>query len=357
MNKKINLIISLFLTITIKPSQNISLMHQKKGVHRGILDIVTDIKPLQTIILSYLNNWISDKTLMSDQDLWATAFSLCGNFIALGFKDGTLNILHLSSQSSIKNRKQHYGVISISYSPCGNYLALATIAEIVIFNIKTDEEKKLAINDVFVGAPLRSLSQIAYSVDGMYLACAAGNRIFTLHVGSLSIRHFEEGDQYYHIANIGYSPDGNFLTASDGEGNITIINLVTRNTQKFRAHNTRASCVYAPCGQYIASTSAHDREVKIWDVRTCTCIKSSKSTDRFDSVSYTPCGKYLILSGKNVIKIWNLENDSREVLAEHADYSPVAISKNGQYIVFSALDQTINMWKNQATEIIEASRK
>nr|WP_298680611.1 caspase family protein [uncultured Treponema sp.] len=271
--------------------------------------------------------------------VYAVAYSLDGKTVASGSLDITIKIWKVATGECIKTLETGAVVRSVSYSPDGAYLASSFWNnEIKLWDIATEECVKT------FGGHTKSVSSVAYSLDGKYLATgsADGVKLWNVTTGEHVKKLNGQG-------NVVYSPDGKYIASRTSK----VVNLSEVATgeciKRFEGHtDTIYSVAYSPDGKYIASGS-EDKTIKLWEVATGECVKTFEGhTDTVYSVAYSPDGKYVASGSKDeTINIWEVASGKCiKTLIGHTSYvMSIAYSPNGKYIASGSLDYTIKLWE------------
>ena len=271
--------------------------------------------------------------------VYAVAYSLDGKTVASGSLDITIKIWKVATGECIKTLETGAVVRSVSYSPDGAYLASSFWNnEIKLWDIATEECVKT------FGGHTNSVSSVAYSLDGKYLATgsADGVKLWNVTTGEHVKKLNGQG-------NVVYSPDGKYIASRTSK----VVNLSEVATgeciKRFEGHtDTIYSVAYSPDGKYIASGS-EDKTIKLWEVATGECIKTLIGhSDDVKSLCYSPDSAYLASGSEDeTIKIWEISKGSCiKTLTEHTSYvESVSYSPDGKYIVSGSLDDTIKIWE------------
>ena len=279
--------------------------------------------------------------------VYAVAYSLDGKTVASGSLDYTIKLWEVASGNCVKTLKAKMVVTSLSYSPDGAYLASSFWDnEIKLWDIATEKCIKT------FGGHTNSVSSVAYSFDGKYLATgsADGVKLWNVTTGEHIKKLNGQG-------NVVYSPDGKYIASRTSK----VVNLSEVATgeciKRFEGHtDTIYSVAYSPDGKYITSGS-EDKTIKLWKVATGECVKTFEGhTDTVYSIAYSPDGKYVASGSKDeTINIWEVASGKCiKTLIGHTSYvTSIAYSPNGKYIASSSLDDTIKIWKVVTGECVK----
>mmetsp|Transcript_6885 Transcript_6885/g.6034 ORF Transcript_6885/g.6034 Transcript_6885/m.6034 type:complete len:188 (+) Transcript_6885:3-566(+) len=100
-------------------------------------------------------------------------------------------------------------------------------------------------------------------------------------------------------------------------------------------------------------TGSHDKTIKIWDVNTLKCLKTSKADSRgIYSLDYDPSGKEILsASSSGVCKIWDAKTAkaTTKLSAHKGSAFWASYSEGGDYIVTGGIDKIIYLWSRKKT--------
>ncbi|CAI2374585.1 unnamed protein product [Moneuplotes crassus] len=108
-----------------------------------------------------------------------------------------------------------------------------------------------------------------------------------------------------------------------------------------------------PTGGKKFISGSHDRTIKIWDLNTLKCIKTtSEDSKGIWCLDYSPSGKEILSSsGSGVCKIWDAKTGkATEKLSAHKGSTYWgAYSESGNLMVTGGFDKTIYVWSRKKT--------
>ncbi|KAK3816668.1 MAG: WD40-repeat-containing domain protein [Benniella sp.] len=143
-----------------------------------------------------------------------------------------------------------------------------------------------------------------------------------------------------------YSPDGETIAVRLSKGSLKVYSTSNWETL-WTSEGHRGRVVYSPNSSQIASGSSIDHTVRLWDIRTGTCIQTLNGHDsNILSIAYSPQGDQIASSSDDkTIKIWDVESgECRIIWIGHTRYvSEVIYSPKGTQIA-SRSYEIVRIW-------------
>ena len=308
---------------------------------------------------------------------WAdsVAFSFDGSKLAVGDRDGTVNLWDVATQNFV-TLKHTNSITSVAFSPDGTTLAtgskynttnlwnvatgrnittLKSSGNIVAFShdgttLASGAWGKIKLWEVATGHNIAILEghkghvTVSFSPDGTTLASGANDG--TVRLWDVATRRNIATLKYPNwIRSVSFSPDGTILAAVSDSGPIKLWNVSTwAHIATFEEGSEIIS--FSPDGTTLASR-ARDNTVKLWDVATRTEIATLEGhTDRVQSVAFSPDGTTLASGLWNgTIKLWNIATRTEIATLEgHNDIRSVAFSPDGTTLASGSDDGTVLLW-------------
>ena len=101
-----------------------------------------------------------------------------------------------------------------------------------------------------------------------------------------------------------FHPDGHLFAAGGEDGQIKIFNVISGdNAANFDTAAPVTSLDFSENGTWLASASRNQPDVRIWDLRKATQIKSLENGSPVNSVRWDYTGQFLMLAGPQGIAI------------------------------------------------------
>lgn len=234
-------------------------------------------------------------------------------------------------------------VESISLSPDGTTLALATFDDVQLWSTSTGVEgpgfKRHADR----------VSSVAISPDGALLASSSIGttddvvRIWTL--GAAEPPRIVEGEVGVSLA---FAPDGNTLALGCSSGIVDLREVASgKRLQKLSGHEARVrSVAFSPDGELLASGS-DDRTARLWSTSTGKLVSRLDHDGAVASVAFTPDGRRLASGGADAsIHLWDIVK-ARPLIgfpAAGGAAHPLALSPDGRTLATEARNGVLAFW-------------
>ncbi len=174
--------------------------------------------------------------------------------------------------------------------------------------------------------------RLAFSPDSQSLLVAAGSydqrfgaRLLDLNGASPAKVTLAEGQNS--LGTLTFSPDGQTLAASDGDGLVHLWSATGQRLGVFPHTDTALALAFSPDGKRLAS-GYRDNQIKIWDIRTSRVVQTlAAGTERGpQALSFTPDGQRLISVGSPVgypLRVLDLTRDLASVAVVSQEGRPM----------------------------------
>jgi WD40 repeat protein len=293
--------------------------------------------------------------------VYAAAFNPNGRTLATASNDQTIRLWDVASGSEIRSLPgRSISTSLIDFTPDGRTLA-------------TDgENKSVKLLDVTTGHELRTLptghtdglTSTVFSPDGrmMVTASADGTVKFWDLASGNNLRTLLTGHSGDPVTTVAFSPDGRTLASGGWDKLIRLWDVASGSELRRLAGHTGwiDSVAFSPDGRTLVSNGIiTDHTVRLWDVATGNELRRLDSgEDLAFSVALSPDGRILAVgSADNTIKLWDMSS-GRELqsLAGHTDaVHSVAFSPDSRWLISSGNDGAriweVGTWRLAATLI------
>ncbi|MBD2168830.1 HNH endonuclease [Calothrix membranacea FACHB-236] len=238
-------------------------------------------------------------------------------------------------------------VYGVPIAPDGNTLASVSFNKIFVWNLMAKE-----LTNILEGHAEQIFS-LSISPDGKIIASGSLDKtvkIWDLETGKLIKNLAVRKDPIYSVA---FSPDGKILATGGGSKykteyykatTIYLWNTLTGELLHILpGHSLRVNkLVFSNDGHILASVG-NEGIVKIWNPHTGELL-NKLNINAFD-IAITPDNKYLVVSGKAGIKIWNLQNEQLvNALSETSDFIRCLAIHPKKTILAAGCHTNIEIW-------------
>lgn len=276
----------------------------------------------------------------------------------------------ISSMTPIALWDTNQGMISaIDISPDGKLIAIVNWNGIIkILDIKSGD----LITQIKRSEDRNIYSHVVFSPDSKRLAIAIGSRLVEI----LDIQNGEcisqmdwdtEGENSYRIFRFGFSPDGEYLTATVGRqtyfwnpnsGDITTI-LEGRNCT-FALDNSLLIIE----NHYVIPNTIPPRgaaSISVWEIETWELLRTiSEEHYLAGSKAISPCSQYLTISDFNsIVHVWDLRTGTQQ--ESYGDFSGYLIKlfylDDETLLSIESTEETYVVWNVKNSEKLQTYEK
>ncbi|KAI0168358.1 WD40-repeat-containing domain protein [Pestalotiopsis sp. NC0098] len=335
------------------PSRDESMEHINRGTRES--DIAGHVDSIYGLAFSP-----DDRTLVSGSDdshvcIWdlvtrkmlaklqyhgdeanSVAFSPDGTYLATGSKDKTIAIWkrpesgHWAQSNSplvpAQVLRTGSSVLSVSFSPCGNFLASTE---------SNGELKVWASDDEFVGGSVQTRVRPHRGE----------------HESSKSLNSTQGHSE--RVESVAIAQKGDVVASADSHGTICLWSGETGawlHTMKGYHTDPVTALVFSETGSLLVSTSK-DNTARVWDVATAGLAHLlSEHEDWVRGAAISPNEKLVATaSDDKALRLWNIDRDERPIphrtFRGHNDWvHQVAFSPDGSYLASASDDGQIMIW-------------
>lgn len=272
--------------------------------------------------------------------IWGLAFSPDGSTLASSGIDGYIYFWDVATG---QQKSKFYGgnvILSISWSPDGKRIAMASGARVAILDVETNKkiDKSLAFG----------ITEVAWSPDGSKISAASkDDLVYILDPTSLGttatlIGHTAD------VQSVAWGPDSNLLASGGSDKTVRLWSV--KDGQQIAVMNGHLGDVLSVSisanGKILASAGT-DRQLILWDTETFEQVTTLKPfTNEVHSLTFTPDLGNIILAAASrdkTVELYEVKTEQRlsEILS--TDLGPIySLSLDGQGAPFVLSNLTRN---------------
>ena len=243
-------------------------------------------------------------------------------------------------------RKSFGGVLDLSFSPDGKYLAVGDFnGDIHLLQVGTWEEVAL-----FSKHPWH-IAYVAFSPDSQKIVSSCLNGIIKLWDVQTGKCLWSRKEHTHWVWSVNFHPNGKILASGSDDTTIKFWDVETGKCFKtIAAHDAWVlSVAFSPDGQILASGS-FDRTIRLWDVATGQLLKIFDGSEGgVWTVMFSPDGKTIASCGtERVIRLWDVETgECLQIFSGHKkEIKMLCFSPDGKTIASGSFapDCTVRFW-------------
>ena len=221
------------------------------------------------------------------------------------FEEAVVTVWDLDTRGKILEIMVDGKVESVSFSSTGDHLAVGSSEGVAIWHVDTKEEVKKM--------DLRGVTDVQFLPDSTLLGTAhsSGNVSIWNWESEVKLKEFRAD---FWVNDIGFSPDGELLSASSGGvgyENWVHVWEIDSGLEIKRLHhsNTPQSVEFSSSGKYLAA-AGWDRTARVWETASWRQIASFEHDDSIVSVAFSADEALLATAGwDRISKVWRLGPD------------------------------------------------
>lgn len=323
--------------------QSASLFHTHALIKAPVKDYIRDrqTRVILEPLIEQLSTVFSSKALIERQFNQILA-DLQENFVnSAGYAGG--NLLNLFRQ---------LGTDLTGYDFSGLSIWQAYLQDVKLHQVEFAEAD---LSKSVFAQTLGSILCVAYSPDGELLATSDGDgeiRVWQTRDGRQLLTCREHTSWVKAIAFSPQQDSGPILASSGADQIIRFWDINTGQCyQDFRGHSNWVWAIaFSPDGQLLASGS-EDCTVRLWDVETGDCLHTLQAhSGGVCAVAFSPDGRTIASGGEDqTLRLWDVETgDCLKVLEGHTNrIRSIAFSPQGQQLASGGDDATLRLWDGE----------
>jgi WD40 repeat protein/energy-coupling factor transporter ATP-binding protein EcfA2 len=293
------------------------------------------------------------------------SFSPDGNWLATGSEDKTVRLWNMKTAvpgaQSIVLKRHSASVTQVVFSPSGRWLATGEY-NFEDFHPRLWDMKTISNTStptILKAKPVveNIILKLAFSHDEKHLAAAISYSaqvwdLTTINPSPQPTVLKGPGSWFYALA---FSPDGHWLAAGGGTGNIKLWNITLADYADrpivLQGHQAAVTALtFSPDSHWVL-TGSSDYTTRKWDLSQPT-IPSTVLLGHegaINSITLSPYGQWLATASEDrQARLWNLSNllnDTINYSVSNISILSVAISSDGKWLAASGSDNKIRLWK------------
>lgn len=240
-------------------------------------------------------------------------------------------------------------VYSVAFSPDGRLLASASHDNTIkLWDVQTGKLRQTLISHF----AQKAFNAVAFSPDGRTLAAASNDEFIRLWaLESHELRHLLEGH-----ASVSFSSDGQILASGSRDG-VRLWNPTTGQRQGTLPHVAPIVSVAISPDRTTVAAGDGDGNVLVWDLATRneTPRHLEKHAESVEALAFSSDGRWLAAadvgssqgyqSGSGYIWIWDTSTGLQRTLKGHtAEVAALAFSPDGKTLASGSYDGSIHLW-------------
>ena len=240
-----------------------------------------------------------------DHWVYAAAFTPDGSRVVTGSRDLTVRIWDASTGEQIAAREVPFPAVGVAMSPDGSTVAIGTEASFHLWNFATDEFRSSE-------SEVRSFG-VAFSPDGSRVAAGRTMDILVFDVASFEASEpieFPQRGYSEEVLSVSFTADGTRLLSAHYDGTVRLWDLEQRREIiRYEGHNGLVWEAALSPNESIVATASFDGTVRVWDTTTAEEVLRFEDDQAFSSVSFSPDGRHLLVSGDFGARVHTLDID------------------------------------------------
>ncbi|MDH3540104.1 MAG: winged helix-turn-helix domain-containing protein [Acidimicrobiia bacterium] len=237
--------------------------------------------------------------------VYAAAFTADGSRVVTGSRDLTVRIWDALTGEQIAARDVPLPALGVAMSPDGSTVAIGTEASFHLWNFVTDQFESFESNDQFFG--------VAFSPDGSRVAAGRTVDILVFDVASFEASDpIESTDKvaFDKVLSVGFTGDGTRLLTAHRDGTARLWDIdQRREIIMYEGHNGLVWEAALSPDESMVATASFDGTVRVWNTTTAEELLRFEDDQAFSSISFSPDGTHLLVSGDFGARVHTLDID------------------------------------------------
>ena len=244
---------------------------------------------------------------------------------------------------------------SLSLSPDGRFLAATGVGSgVIVYGLQSDAETTR------LSVPLEGPRLVAFSPDRQTLAVTT-DRDGRIVLWDLAARHVMLTLQAPGpVVSLAFSSDGRSLASGglDTDSTIVVWDLDTGRSRRFSGRNRGpiVALAFSRNNRLPASASGHEREVRLWDIRSSEPAQSIDGHARgTTAVTFSPQQSTLATAGNDgMVRLWSVFSGRLEMAfdGDATAIGHVAYTADGRWLIATSRDDyDLRIWNLAEAEL------
>jgi len=276
-------------------------------------------------------------------------FNRKGDLLGVGSWDHTVSIWQIPQGTLLKKLPGHtQPVLSVTFSPNQQLLVSGSADhELKFWEVASGKLIKTWVE------PGTWIGTLSFNFNGLQFAHEAEHQQIRLWQFQplLTTEYLTLLKSHGAVINtVHFSPDGQWLTTGDAEGEIKLWQTATGQLYRsWREDNQDVFTLHiSPNGQWLVAAGAAGL-LRIWDIESGELVRAWQGDrDWILDVEFEPSGGQWLVSGgrEGVLKIWEwMTGRSLQVLPQSTQINSLHFSPNGQWLAVGDKEGKVRLWK------------
>ena len=284
------------------------------------------------------------------------SFSPDGRYVALvGYEDtvdlwdlDTRNLESLVIESSENNAEEAVELVSVDFSIDGQQLALAdTGGNVHIKNLDEDQTQ------IQFSAHNDEITQVRYSPDGKHLATTSYDN--TIHLWTLQGQAVQKLDHHQDtVWATAFSTDGQQIATVSEDKSVHLTNIEGDAVMSPIQHDDAAVSVHINSDDQFLATASIPFLVRLWNLNNkqqppTEWMVDEKRDGQIQNLQFSPNNQHLVTTTESgALELWDMAGNLIDTfIGHHEPINQIRFSPDGQYLVSSSDDGTARLWHMQ----------